>query len=475
MTQPITTTPIMELTPADLDNLLEEVEAYHEIYEPLFQRREQCERSREYLYGLLAPEIEKKAVEPMVLQLKGSAPNAIRALQHFISAGAWEDMKILEQHWREVAADLGDPDGVLTLDGSDFPKKGNASVGVQRQHCGELGKVANCQAGVFVGYASQHGYTLLHRALYMPNSWLTEEAYAERRKKCRVPETLEFQTKPDLGLAMLTEIVDAATLPARWVACDEAFGRATDFLDGVAALGLWYYAEVPLDTRVWRERPRTHVPPWSGQGRKPTQEQLQKGEPAAQPIQALAATVPPETWTRQTIKEGSQGPLVADFVLLRVVTVRDTLPGPEVWLILRRAVTTGELKAYLCNAPAETPQTTLVRISGMRWPIETAFEEGKQLVGLGDYQMRCWLGWHHHMTLCILAHFFLVRLQLRLGDKAPQLTLPQAQLLLMGILPQREWDANWVLEVIGYRQRRNHAAYLSHRKRRLAKLKSNNS
>lgn len=128
---------------------------------------------------------------------------------------------------------------------------------------------------------------------------------------------------------------------------------------------------------------------------------------------------------------------MADFAFLRVIGVRNKLPGPGVWLILRRAVTTGEVKVYLCNAPAATPQATLVRISGMRWPIETALEDGKQLVGLGDYQVRSWTGWHHHMTLCILAHFFLVRLQIRLGDKAPRLTLPQAQLLLTGILPKK--------------------------------------
>ena len=156
--------------------------------------------------------------------------------------------------------------------------------------------------------------------------------------------------------------------------------------------------------------------------------------------------------------------------MLRVIAVRDDLPGPQVWLIFRRACSTGELKVYLSNAPGETPLLTLVRLSGMRWPIETCFEDGKQLIGMGDYQVRSWIGWHHHMTMCILAHFFLVRLQLRLGDKAPALTLPQVKLLLTGVLPKREFDREWVLEVLGYRQRRNHAAYLSHRKHRLGML-----
>lgn len=470
MTPVIETAPEMHLTPQDIDNLLSEVEVYQAIYNPLFQRREQREKSQNYLYGLLAPEIENKAIEPMTLALKGDDQNEIRAMQHFISEGAWDDLKVLRQHWREVAVDLGDEDGVFTLDGSDFPKQGGDSVGVKRQHCGELGKIANCQAGVFVGYASSKGYTLLHSALYLPEEWGKDKAYAELREKCGVPEEVEFRTKPQLGLDMLQAILGEGTLPGRWLACDEAFGRSPGFLDQVADLGLWYYAEIPHDTRVWCARPHTHIPAWSGKGREPTRERLVDGEPAPQTIRYIADALSARVWTRHTIKEGRKGPLVADFAFLRVVAVREGLPGPEVWLILRRAVSTGELKAYLCNAPPHTPPATLVRISGMRWPIETSFEDGKQLVGLGDYQVRSWTGWHHHMTLCVLAHFFLVRLQVRLGDKAPALTLPQAKLLLTGILPKREFDADWVLEVLGYRQRRNHAAYVSHRKHRLADL-----
>lgn len=218
------------------------------------------------------------------------------------------------------------------------------------------------------------------------------------------------------------------------------------------------------------DRPATEVPEWSGRGRKPTCEQLVEGEPEAQEVEAIAEELPAEKWSRRTIKEGSKGPIVADFAALRVVAVRDGLPGPEVWLILRRNVKTGELKFYLSNAPEETPFATLVRMSGKRWSIETAIEESKQLVGMGDYQVRGWRGWHHHMTLCILAHFFLVRMWLRLGEKAPALTLPQVHLLLSGVLPKREFDAQWVLEVLTYRQERNHAAYLSHRKRRMASL-----
>ena len=468
--QIIETLPEMNLAPQDIDGLLDQVHEYQATYRPLFQRREQREKSERYLQGLLSPEIKNKAIEPMMLELEGDNQNEIRAMQHFISEGAWDDEAILARHCQEVAKDLGDEEGVFILDGSDFAKQGPESVGVKRQWCGELGKTANCQAGVFLGYASQKGYTLLHRQLYLPKEWVEDEAYADRRQKCGVPAEITFQTKPTLGIDMLKKVLQEGTLPGRWLACDEAFGQSPAFLDQVADLGLWYYAEVPHRTHVWLNRPTTHVPAWSGRGRKPTCTRLVDGAPDSQEVVGIAASVPAQQWSRHTIKEGRKGPIVADFAILRVVAVRDSLPGPDVWLIFRRNLSTGELKVYLSNAPLETSRDTLVRLSGMRWPIETSFEEGKQLVGMGDYQVRSWVGWHHHMTMCILAHFFLVRLRLRLGDKAPALTLPQVKLLLTGILPKREFDREWVLEFLGYRQRRNHAAYLSHRKRRLDTL-----
>lgn len=468
----IETVPVMKLEPQDVDKLMSELEEYHAIYSPLYSRREQREQSARYLQGLLL-DIPDKAIEPMVLAQQGVAPNEIRARQHFVSAGVWADEGLLKRHWQEVDRDLGEAEGVFTLDGSDFAKQGEDSVGVKRQYCGELGKIANCQAGVFLGYASRKGYTLLDRRLYLPEEWVTEEAYAERRQKCGVPPEVEFKTKTQLSGEMLTAVHKTGTLRGQWVACDEAFGRDTDLLDQVAGLGLWYYAEVPHNTLVWLKRPATAVPEWSGQGRKPSRLALVEGEPAPQSVSAIAETLSADRWSPHTIKEGSKGPLVAKFACLRVVASRDGLPGPEVWLILRRDLLSGELKTYLSNAPLETPLTELVRLSGMRWPIETCFEDGKQYLGMGDYQVRTWLGWHHHMTLCILGHFFLVRLRLKFKDKAPALTLPQVLLLLDIVLPKRQFNAQTALTILAYRQQRNHAAYLAHRKRRLARLEQN--
>lgn len=417
---PIATAPALDLTPQDVAGLVGELRAYHAIYAPLFQRQEQRDWAEHYLRGLLSA-LPRKSIEPMALALVGADRNAVRGMQQFLSAGPWDDAALLRRHWQEVEQTLGEDDGVLTLDGSDFPKQGRESVGVKRQYCGELGKRANCQAGVFLGYASRRGYTLLDRRLYLPEDWVEDAAYAARRDACGLPAGTAFQTKPTLGGAMIAAVQQAGTLRCRWVACDEGFGRDTALLDQIAGLGLWYYAEVPHDTRVWPDRPATAVPAWSGRGRKPTQERVVDPGAAPQTVADLAAALPAHAWSRQGIKEGSKGPITADFALRRVVAVRDGLPGPAAWRILRRNPETGELKTYLSNAPAETPLTTLVRLSGMRWPIERCFEEGKQHLGLGDYEVRSWRGWHHHLTLVILAHFFLVRLQCRWGEKGPRL------------------------------------------------------
>lgn len=406
------TAPLLDLTPHDLDGILDDLCAYHASFGPLFQRREQRAWSETYLHGLLL-DIPRKSVEPMLLHLRGADPNAIRAVQQFVGDRPWDDRPILQQLWHEVATDLGDDDGVLIVDGSDFPKQGTESVGVKRQYCGQLGKTANCQAGVFLAYASPLGYALLDRRLYLPEDWFTD-AYAERRLACGVPKDVTFTTKPSLSLAMLQAVVQAGTLACQWLTGDEAFGDNTVLLDAIAELGKWYFMEVAHDTRVWQERPATMLPVWLGRGRKPTREQLVPDAPAALAVVDLAGQLPSSAWSRQVIKEGSQGPMVADFAFVRVVAVRNGLPGPDVWLVLRRSVTDGQLKTYLSNAPLSIAPARLVRTSGMRWPIETCFEISKQVLGMGDYEVRSWRGWHHHMTLVILALGFLVRLQGRL-------------------------------------------------------------
>lgn len=423
------------LTVADVTYLVDELAAYHAHFARLFTRYEQRAWAEVYLRGLLTAEVPRKNVEAMALRLFGAGPDApatVRALQQFVGEGGWDDTAILAKHQCLVNETLGEDDGVLIIDGSDFPKQGSHSAGVARQWCGHSGKKDNCQAGVFLGYASRQGYTMLDRRLYLPAIWFTPD-YRERWQAARIPEGTPFRTKHELA----AELVEAATahgdLRARWVVCDEGYGDDPTTLDRFAATGRWYLAEVPRDTQAWplldpagqaaRPRPGRWVPPQqpSHKGPAPQRERLDPTSPPKVALDAYAAQIPPERWQRYRVLEGSKGPLVADFAAVRAVAVRDKLPGPEVWVVFRRKVdpesADPELKVYLSCAPAETPLAELVRVSGMRWPIEACFAEGNGELGLDHYELRFWRGWHHHMTMVILAHHFLVRLQQRLSAR----------------------------------------------------------
>jgi SRSO17 transposase len=409
--------PELNLAPRDLEAMAEELVTYHALFHELFQRREQREWSAFYLRGQLS-DIERKTVEPMVLALKGPNQAAVRAGQQFLGEGAWADEPILVRHQQLVAESLGEPQGVVIVDGSGFPKQGEHSVGVAPQYCGALGKIANCQQGVFAAYVSRKGYTFLDRRLYMPQEWF-DEAHAPLRQRYGVPPALRFQTEPHLALEMLHGLVDRAVVPFTWVVADEHYGMIPAFLDGVAAMGKWYFAEVPASTEVWEGEAAVEPARRGPRGRPRKYGRVAAGAPQAQAVRQLAARLPARAWRRYTIKEGSKGPIEADFAFLRVTRARRGRPGLAGWLVLRRSL--GEKRAvkyFLSNAPASCPQATLARVSGLRWPVETAIEEAKGELGMDHYETRTWRGWHHHMTQTLLAHHFPVRLRLQL-KKSP--------------------------------------------------------
>jgi SRSO17 transposase len=401
--------PPLDLSPEEISVLAHELGDYHAAFADRYYRKEQAHWGYKYLQGLMLP-IARKSIEPMALALDGGD---VQAMPQVMGQGQWQDDMLRRQHWRLVDATLGEADGVYIVDGSDVPKPGEHSVGVARQWCGHWGKVDNCQAGVCAAYASRNGSTLLDRRLYLPEEWFAA-AHRERWCKCGIPDETRFKTKQALALEMVQAIVMEGRLRFQWRTCDEACGRDGTFLDGIAALGRWYVAEVPHDTQARLTRPATAVSTWTGRGRRPRQAHLVPGEPGPQRGDQLAAAVHLDAWPPYLIKAGRPGPLVAQFAFQRGVAVRAGLPGPDVWLVFRRGVGENpELKVYLSNAPAHTPVTALVRVAGMRWPIETAFEESQGGLGLDHYEVRSWLGWHHHMTLCLLAHHVLVRARQR--------------------------------------------------------------
>jgi SRSO17 transposase len=389
--------------------------AFHRRFAPLFGRKEAQRHGAQYVRGLLATREERRNAENLAEAVVGTELKAARALQQFLTDSPWRHEAVVAELHRFLAEallpqDAGEgvaADGVFTLDSTGFAKRGTRSAGVARQYSGTLGKVDNCQIGVFLGYATARGHALLDGQLWLPREWADDPA---RCRGAGVPEAVihaGYQSQAEVGLALLRRAREVGALVGRWVTADEAFGQVPAFRDALDAAGWWYVAEVPCTTPVFAAPPTTHqVELTPGAPPRPVEVQ-----PAAQPAQDVAAALPPACWTTVTVADGAQGPRLHRVAAVRVRESRDGVPGRDCWLALRRNLDGSEPKYYLSNAPEDTPLAELARVGAARWTVETEFQTTKGLVGLDEYEVRSWPGWHHHVTLCLLANAFLLSLQ----------------------------------------------------------------
>jgi SRSO17 transposase len=339
--------PECNLTEKELDCFMDEMRAYIRKFETAYLRREQLEWSQSYMEGLLGVS-SRKNIERMALELGKN----VRSMQHFMGQSPWEQEPVIAIHQRLVGETLVEADGVALIDESSVIKQGEDSVGVAAQYCGSVGKIANGQVRVYLGYASRKGYSLIEGQLFLPDEWF-DEKHVEKRRACGVPEGLVYQTKPEIGLKLVEKAIQRGVLPFQWVAADELYGDAPAFRDGIAALNKWYFTEIKSNTPVWSIRPEVHVPEWKGHGRYPTRLRLRHPSDRPTLVNELAAGIPKEGWTCATIKEGSKGPIICDFAFLQLTESRKNLPGPEVWLIIRRNLEDPSIiKFYFSNAPA---------------------------------------------------------------------------------------------------------------------------
>ena len=309
-------TPECNLLPEEVESFATELEAYHALFKTAFRRCDQLVWLGLYLQGLLS-NLARKTIEGIALSLHIS----VRSLQHFIGQSRWPTTGMQAIHEELVGQTLGEADGVALIDESSNVKQGADSVGVAAQYCGSVGKVANGQVGVFLGYASRKGYSLVNGRLFMPEEWFAPEL-AAKRAVCGVPADLTFQTKPEIGLGLFQESVRRGHLPCQWVAADALYGDSPAFRDGVAALGKWYFTEIRCTSLVWLNRPQLVIPPWSGRGRRPTRWRLREAADKPVRVDDVVKFVPAKGWTRAVIKEGSKGPIICDFAFLRLTEAR---------------------------------------------------------------------------------------------------------------------------------------------------------
>jgi len=318
-----------------------------------------------------------------------------------------------------VADDLADLNGVLILDETGFIKKGDDSVGVGKQYCGSIGKVENCQVGVFAGYASPHGYCMLDKRLFIPKKWFSDD-YALRRKKCRLPENITFMSKPQLAAQMLQDIEKKKQMPFKWVVADSIYGNSPDFIEAVEQCpDTYYFVSVSSDTQCWLTMPITRKKKYKYKGQIREKTVLESTEKKPISVATLAKSINNYFWYRRKVSEGTKGPIEYEFTKRRIILSKNATPDKTVWLIIRRTIEKNPTYRYfISDAPLSTRLPTFVWLSGLRWPIEQCFEEAKGELGMDHYEVRKYRGWNHHILTCMLAHFFLWHLKIRLGKKS---------------------------------------------------------
>jgi SRSO17 transposase len=389
-----------EVAPQVLRGVLPRLERFLDPFVASVQRSEQAQHARHYVAGLVS-DLKEKNVECIAyLHDQEREP-----LQQFIGQSPWDHRPLIGELVRQVAQQLGSPDGVLVFDPSAFAKKGKASVGVQRQWCGRLGKIENCQVGIYLGYVGPHEHALVDVRLYLPKEWTKDRP---RCAKAGVPRTVMFQTRHAQALEMLDE--HGKVLPHTWVAGDDEMGRSTGFRRALAGRQEQYLLAVPSNTLI-RDL-EAKPPPYGGRGRRPVV--------PFQRVDRWAAALPETAWTEQTVRDGEKGPLVVQAVKTRVqARTEGRRVGPEeVLLVVRQRQEDGTWKHdyYLSNAACSTELTEFTRVAKAEHRIEECLQRAKGEAGLADYEVRTWRGWHHHQTLALVATWFLT-VETRRGKK----------------------------------------------------------
>ncbi len=354
----------------------------------LFVRSEPREQTGRYLEGLLGP-VERKNGWQLAEHLGDARPwRTQRVLSHVL----WDEEAARDLCRDYVVERLGAEDAVLVVDETGFLKKGRHSAGVARQYSGTAGRVENSQIGVFLAYGSREGQALIDRRLYLPAAWAGD---MERRRAAKVPEDVPFRTKPEIARRMVARALDAG-VPCEWVLGDEVYGADRRLRTMLEGRGKPYLLAIRGNDTVWAEL---------------------DGQVGQHAPEALARALPSQAWRRLSAGAGSKGERLYDWARVRLVRLQE--PPWEHWLLVRRSIADpSDLAYFVVFGPAAARLVDLARVAGRRWLVEECFEAAKQEVGLADYEVRSWRGWHRHITLAMLALALLAGLRARLNAAA---------------------------------------------------------
>ena len=390
-----------QVHPSLLRGLFPRLQNFLHPFVASLQREEQRRNAHCYLQGLLSNLPDKNAEAIAYLH-----DQERQALQKFVGQSPWDHRPLLSELTRQVAVELGEADAVLVFDPSAFPKQGTQSVGVQRQWCGRLGKLDNCQVGVYLGYVSRREHALVDVRLYLPREWAKSK---QRRQKAGVPRAVRFRTRHELALEMLGE--RGGMLPHGWVAGDDEMGRCSWFREQLRQRGECYLLAVPANTSV-RDL-AAPAPPYCGRGPRP--------RVPFRRVDRWCLALPETAWQTIEVRDGTKGPLLvqATWLLVQARTQRRPSEVPEVLVVFRERQSNGTWKHdyLLSNASLATPLEEWARVYKAEHRIEECLKRAKSEAGLGDYQVRTWEGWHHHQVLSLLATWFLTQ-ETRRGKKA---------------------------------------------------------
>lgn len=435
-----------EVAQKDLAACLDRLRGFVAPFAALLPRPQLRNHGKDFIRGLLS-DLERKSTEP-IAERSGKHR---RGLQRFIGESPWDHEPLLSELNRQVAVAIGSANAVLTLDGSSFPKKGDASVGVARQWCGRLGKIENCQTGVFLGYVSNLGHTLVDERLYLSQKWARDR---ERRRMCHVPKQVKFKTAHELSLEMLK--TRRKQLPHAWINGDDAFGSVAWFRAELRAMNERYLLEIPSSLLVCAAQDPLH----GGKNGRPRKACFMRAGKWAQATSE-------KDWMRIHVRDGVKGPLVVYAIRARVrARTNGRRETATEWLFVTRTQSpTPEYRYYLSNAGMDVTSEEMALTANARYWIEDCFERAKGRIGMDHYEVRSWGGWHHHMTLSFLALWFLVQEQRRITHATPAITLQQSAEAIGELLRQPELDLRQLALKITRRLRRMEQVRIHHWRR----------